>query len=344
VTHGQPLRIGQIGTRHGHAAGKWQALQSNPDVEAVGIWEPDPGARATAAALRTDGPFVTASATPATVFGDAHWFDSESDLLKDASVVAVAIEGRNHESLSMAQRAIEAGKHIWFDKPAGDDWPAFQQLMQAAAARQLQVQMGYMFRYSPGFSQISDWVRAGTLCDVFAIRAHMSTNVDIAERTQQSRHRGGILYDLGGHMIDQIVWLLGRPTRITTVLRNDATPELPRYSDNTSSVMEFEHALAVIEIAAMEPRPVARRFEVFGSRGSAILEPFDPALALRLALEAPSPRVEVFDVAEVPRQELYERELSAFVGVLCGDRSPDRSPAHDLLVQETLLRVTGRLA
>jgi predicted dehydrogenase len=211
VTHGQALRIGQIGTRHGHAAGKWQALQSNPDVEAVGIWEPDPAARATAAALRTNGPFATASATPpsprsAPVFGDAHWFDSESDLLNDASVLAVAIEGRNHESLAMALRAIEAGKHIWFDKPAGDDWPAFQQLMQAAAARELRVQMGYRFRYS------------------------------------------------------------GRPTRITTVLRNDATPELPTYSDNTSTVLEFEHALAVIDIAAMEPRPVARRFEVFGSR------------------------------------------------------------------------------
>ena len=36
-----PLRIGQIGTRHGHAAGKWRALASSPDVEAGGGWEAD---------------------------------------------------------------------------------------------------------------------------------------------------------------------------------------------------------------------------------------------------------------------------------------------------------------
>ena len=66
-------------------------------------------------------------------------------------VQAVAVEGRNHESLAMARRAIEAGKHVWFDKPAGDDWPAFQKLMRSAAERGLHVQMGYMFRYSPGF-------------------------------------------------------------------------------------------------------------------------------------------------------------------------------------------------
>ena len=145
-------------------------------------------------------------------------------------------------------------------------------------------------------------------------------------------------------MLDQIVWLLGRPARTSTVLRNDATPRLPAYSDNTAAVLEFEHALAIVDIAAMEARPTARRFEVFGSRGSAILEPFDPALTLRLALEGPSPGVQVFNLTEVPRQQLYQRELAAFVGVLRGERSPDRSPAHDLLVQETLLRVTGKLA
>src|SRR4051812_11292756 len=44
---GMPVRIGQVGTKHGHARGKWQALRANADVEAVGIWEPDPVARAT---------------------------------------------------------------------------------------------------------------------------------------------------------------------------------------------------------------------------------------------------------------------------------------------------------
>src|SRR5205823_5974005 len=40
-----PVRIGQIGTKHGHARGKWRALMTNPDVEAAGIWEPDAATR-----------------------------------------------------------------------------------------------------------------------------------------------------------------------------------------------------------------------------------------------------------------------------------------------------------
>ncbi len=324
------MRIGQIGTRHGHAAGKWQVLLKNPDVEAAGIWEPDPSLRA------RDG------------FADAHWFTSADELLNDSSVVAVAIEGRNHESLAMAAQAVEAGKHLWFDKPAGDDYPAFERLMRTAIEKNLHVQMGFMFRYSPGFAPVADWARSGMLGDIFAVRAHMSTNVNLAERREQSRHLGGILYDLGAHMLDQIVWLLGRPTRINTVLRNEATPELPSYSDNTVSTLEFEHALAILDIAAMEPSPTARRFEVYGTRGSAILEPFDPVRTVRLTLAEPvadfAAGVQVLDLPEVTRQTLYDRELAAFVPVLRGERPPGRPPGHDLLVQETLLRATGRIA
>jgi predicted dehydrogenase len=167
----------------------------------------------------------------------------------------------------------------------------------------------------------------------------MSTNVDLVERTEQSRHRGGILYDLGGHMLDQIVWLLGRPTNVSTTLRNDATPELPTYSDNAVTVLEFPGALAIVDIAAMEARPTARRFEVYGTRGSAILEPFDPARTLRLAVDGKD--LEVVELPEVPRQELYERELEAFVKVLRQEAEPDRSLEHERVVQETLLRVTG---
>jgi predicted dehydrogenase len=109
------LRIAQVGTRHGHALGKWRALRANPAVEPVGVYEPD-------ASLRNQ---------PA--YAGAHWFDHAADALGDPSVVAVAIEGRNHESLAMAGAAVQAGKHVWFDKPAGDDWPAFERRRPASA-------------------------------------------------------------------------------------------------------------------------------------------------------------------------------------------------------------------
>ena len=327
------VRIGQIGTKHGHARGKWRALVTNDDVEAVGIWEPDPAARA--AGQQHDA------------YAGARWCTSPDDLLADPGIVAIAVEGRNDESLAMAQQAVSAGKHLWYDKPAGDDWPGFQRLMAKAADRGLYVQMGYMFRYQPGFQRVAECVRTGMLGHVFAIRAHMSTSISIEACRIQSVHAGGIFYDLAGHMLDQIVWLLGRPDRVTLFARNDATHAVPGYSDNTLGVFEFDRALATIDIAAMEPGPQARRFEVYGTCGSAITEPFDPGQTVRLTLLEPwgsyGPIEQILKLPTVTRQQLYERELVAFLRVLRGERRPDRTPEHELLVQESLLRATGRI-
>jgi predicted dehydrogenase len=332
------MRIGQIGTKHGHARGKWQALVSNAEVETAGIWEPDAEARV--------------AQQSGAGYPGARWCASADELLADKSVSAVAIEGRNSESLAMAQAAIEAGKHLWYDKPGGDDWPGFQRLLSCARTRGLYIQMGYMFRYQPGFQQLAAWSKSGLLGDVYAIRAHMSTSIPVtggplSREGIGSAHQGGIFYDLAGHMLDQVVWHLGRPTRTTLFARNDHTSSVPSFADNTLGVFEFDRALAYVDIAAMEPRPPARRFEVYGTKGTAITEPFDPGDTIRLALAEPSGEYasgeQVVKLPTVTRQQMYERELAAFLAVLQGNKTPDRTLEHELLVQETLLRATGRI-
>ena len=329
------IRMAQYGTKHGHASGKLLAMQDNADVELVGVYEPDAERRA-----ELEGVGGAYAGVP--------FLDSEEDILDDGSIVAVASEGLNAESLEQTARIVEAGKHVWYDKPAGDDWGRWKEVVQLAKERQLQIQMGYMLRYHDGFQQIAEWVKDGMLGTVYSVRAHMSTHLPpVAREVIGASHVGGIFYDLAGHMLDQIVWLLGRPERVTAFLRNDSG-QVPSFSDNTLGVFEYEQAMAWVDIAAMEARPMARRYEVYGSEGSAILvEPFEPGRQIRLCLESPHgpyTQGEQFISIEGPsRQTTYERELEAFVGVLSGERAPDRTLDHELLVQETLLRAVGKV-
>ena len=329
------IRMAQYGTGHGHAAGKLQSMLTNPDVECVGVFEPDEGRRA--AMAHAGGPYE-----------GIRWFDRVEDMLGDPAVVAVASEGRNDESLAQTEEIVRAGKHAWYDKPAGDDWPAWQRVAGLADQANLQVQMGYMFRYHDGFCKIAEWARSGMLGSVFSIRAHMSTNVPVSSREVISGHRGGIFYDLAGHMLDQVVWILGRPSRVTAFLRNE-TGEVPTFTDNGLGVFEYERAMATVDIAAMEPSPPARRFEVYGTEGSAILiEPFEPGTEIRLVLaEArdgyPAGESRV-PVAGRSRQALYDLELKSFLKTISGEQPPDRPLTHELLVQETLLRATRGLS
>jgi predicted dehydrogenase len=328
------LRIAQYGTGHGHAAGKLAALRSSPRVELAGVFEPDPARRAE----------LEQAGWP---FQGVRWYESAEELLGDPEIIAVASEARNHASLEQTEQIIRAGKHVWYDKPAGEDWPRWQRIVAQAEEQRLYIQMGYMFRYHAGFQQIAAWARSGLLGNLYAVRAQMSTWISLTERQIIAQHTGGILYDLSGHMIDQIVWLLGRPERVASFLRNDSRA-VPGFADNTHAVLEYDRALATIDIAAIEAPPAARRFEVYGDRGSAIMEPFEPTPRLRLCLaQAGSGYAEGEQQVALPqqiRQELYDRELEAFVGVLVGERKPNRLAQHDLVVQETLLRATGAIA
>ena len=225
----------------------------------------------------------------------------------------MAVETRNHQSLAVSGASGRGGKAPVVRQAAGDDFPAFKALIDEVRQRGLYLQMGYMFRYSPGFGRGSGAGALGPLGEVFSIHAHMSTNVKLAERTEQSRHHGGILYDLGGHMIDRSCGCSVDPSAPRACCATTRRRSCRRYSDNTLAVLEYPRALVHIEIAAMEATPTARRFEVFGTRGSALLEPFDPA---RRIYRADQPLEEL---PEVSRQQLYERELEAFVAFYVTD-------------------------
>lgn len=330
------MKVAQVGTKHGHAAGVYQVMLEHPDVDVVGCFEPDADRRA----------FCESSGQ----WDDAIWLDSFDDILDNPEIVAVASEGANREALAHTEAIVRAGKHCFYDKPAGDDFHRFMRVIEDAKAQNLQVTLGYMFRKHDGFERMANWIRSGFLGHIFQIRAHMSTWLperseggQFTDRQGLSYHRGGVLYDLGGHMLDQIVWMMGRPERVTSYLQN-ATSETRDFMDNTLAVLEYPNALVTLDIAAMEPRPMARRFEVYGTQGSAIMEPFEPAETLRLCLTEPKDNYsEGVTILDLEDRRRYVDTFAAFVKTIQNNAPALRSLDHELLVQETLMRCTGGL-
>ena len=327
------IRMAQYGTGHGRAAGKLRSMEQHPDVEVAGVLEPNAEQRVRAA----NG-----------AFADVHWFESEAEMLADDSIVAVASEGRNSESLSQTEAIVSAGRHVWYDKSAGDDWGQAQKVFATAKKNHIHIQMGYMLRYHETFQQVAEMARSGFLGQVFSVRTHMSTFLTPeAQQVIADSHPGGILYDLCGHVLDQIVWMLGRPSKVVPFLRHHGG-QVPGFMDNGLCVYEFDGALATIDIAAMETRPMARRFEVYGTRGSAIIpEPFEPGSKLRLCLdEARGGYAEGEQTIELQtrsRQACYDAELVEFVQVVRDGKAPLRDLDYELMLQETILRSAGEL-
>lgn len=322
----ETIRVGLLGVGHGHAGGKLQVLQASPEFEVVGVAEPNSSVRE-----RCQGRGS---------FAAARWV-SEEELLADRSVTAIAVEARVQDSLALARRALEAGKHVHLDKPAGSSLLEFRAVLELARKRDLLLQMGYQFRYNAGFAFVREAVRRGWLGDVFSIHGTISSDIAPAGREALAAFPGGMMFDLGCHLIDAMVDMLGRPHAITPFLRHDS-PAGDRLADNTVAVFQFECAVAVIETSAMEVGAGQRRqFAVCGTEGTVILQPFEPP-AVRLCLRQPKAGYEAgwqtLPVENIPR---YVRDFEEFAACIRGERQPSYGCDHDEAVQEAVLSASG---
>ena len=65
-------------------------------------------------------------------------------MLEDDGIAAIAVEGEIFQNVGFAREAVQHGKHVWLDKPAGDDLEAFRAVVEIARERELMVQLSYM--------------------------------------------------------------------------------------------------------------------------------------------------------------------------------------------------------
>jgi len=321
-----PIRAGILGTGHGHDVGKLRVLQQSPDWEFVGACEPDPEAR------------VRRERDPA--WAGVRWLD-ERELLDDPTLRMVAVESDVPRLLPLAVKAVAAGKHLHLDKPPGADLEAFRALLDEAQRRRLVIQLGYMFRYNAGFDFIRRTLSEGWLGEAHYLHGCINTDISPEARRQNAFHAGGMMLELGCHLIDMLVLLMGRPAEVHPFLRHDDAAD-DGLADNTLVVFVFDHAIATIESAANEAHAFPRRqFEVCGTRGSIVLQPLEPP-ALRLCLREARGDFQAgwqeIRVEDIPR---YARDLEELARCIRAGEPLPYTYAHDALVQETVLRACG---
>jgi predicted dehydrogenase len=319
------IKVGQIGVGHGHAA-KLAVFRRSPDYEVVGVVEPDEGLRRRAEGL------------PA--FKGLPWMTREQ-LLDVPGLQAVLVETRVRDLLDNADACVAAGKHVHLDKPPGDSLPRLKRLLDAAAQKKVLVQLGYMYRYNPAVVLLRDFLKKGWLGEVFEAHAVISKVVGADERRQLAEFAGGILFELGCHVIDLLVGLLGKPAEVQAFPRHSARLD-DGLMDNMLAVFTYPRATATVQSSALEVEGFARRHLVLcGTEGTFHIQPLDDPQA-RVALKtARGEYVQGYQDVRFPRYERYVADAADMARVIRGDKKADFSAEHDLAVQEALLRACG---
>lgn len=326
ATAAQPARnrikIGQIGVGHAHAS-KLSVYRQSADYEVVGIVEPD-------AALRK-------RAEAQAVYRDLPWM-TQDRLLGTPGLQAVLVETRVADLLRTADACVAAGKHVHIDKPAGESLPQFRRLLAAATKQKLLVQMGYMYRYNPAVVMLRDFLRQGWLGEVFEVHAVMSKVVPADERRRLADFRGGILFELGCHLIDLVVGILGRPREVAGFAAHSSRLD-DKLQDNMLGVFTYPRASATVRSTAMEVEGGQRRhLVVCGTEGTFHIQPLDNPSA-RVALSRARGKYQSgYQDIRFPRYTRYVADAVDMARIIRGEKTSDFSNEHDLAVQETLLR------
>lgn len=319
------IKIGQIGTGHAHAS-KLSVYRESPDYEVVGIAEPDPELREqlSSHAAYCGLPVMT-----------------QEQLLNVPELQAVLVETSVRDSLDVAEACVASGRHIHLDKPAGESLPQFRRILDEAAQQDLLVQMGYMYRYNPAVVLLREFLQKGWLGDVFEIHTVMSKVVNPANRQTLAEYPGGMMFELGCHIIDLVIGVLGEPRGVSSFAQHAATID-DRLADNMLAVFEYPRALATVKTSAMEVEGFARRhFVVCGTEGTFHIQPLDnPSARVALSTARPPYRRGYQDVS-FPKFTRYVADAADMARIIRGEKEPDFSYAHDLAVQTSVLQASG---
>lgn len=324
------IKIGQIGIGHNHGAEKMRAVRKFPELfEVVG--------------------FAEESEEWMTKRGNLEAYQGLRRLSVDEIIEqsdAILIETDVWNLTEIAQRCIDAGKHIHMDKPASGTLAEYKHLLDTAKEKNRIVQLGYMYRYNPAIQKCFELIREGRLGEIYSINAEMSTFHTPNYKRWLSRFNGGIMYILGSHFVDLVVYLFGKPQKVTSFLKHTGLDGVD-VADNNLTVLEYEKMLARIFISSVEVNGFGRRqFVVSGSKGTVNICPMEKPVHMtysdtEIADQIYEDRKVVVPLEDNSRDGRYDEMLQDFYAYIKGTKENPFTYEHEYAVQKVLDEVVG---
>ena len=179
------------------------------------------------------------------------------ELLQDPEVEAVVIATPASSHFSLAREALQAGKHVFVEKPLATSSAMAGELIRLAAAGGLVLMPGHTFLYSPPVNAIKDLIDSQQLGEIYFIT---SSRVNLGLHQPDA----SVIWDLGPHDFAIIrYWLGENPDTVSALSRSCIIPGVP---DVAFVNLRFPAGtIAHIELAWLAPSKL-RRTAIVGSR------------------------------------------------------------------------------
>lgn len=223
-----------------------------------------------------------------------------ADLLEDPSLDAIVVATETPQHYVMAEQALQAGKHVFVEKPMAQSVEQAEQLVALAEDNDRRLMVGHLLLYHPAFQHVEDLIRKGTLGDVYYLYS-MRVNLGII------RQRENALESLAPHDLSVALQFIDAPP---VAVSAQGHAYLQRNIEDVAfATVFFENgALAHLHTSWLDPHKM-RKVTVVGSKQMAVIDDVEA-----------SEKVRIYDKGVVPRPgELRYADYAEAMTVRSGD-------------------------
>ena len=253
------FKIGQIGIGHNHAQGHMEAFRLHPDLfEIVGYSE--------------NNEYWIKKRGNLACYQGLKRLD-EDELIEKCD--ALLIETEVDDLMRAAQKCIDRNKHIHLDKPAGENLHEYEKILMDAKEKGLVVHLGYLYRSNPAVKKVFSIAESGALGKILYVETMMSAPRSKEYLQYLETFKGGTMYIFGGHIIDFVLRLMGKPKRIEPILFRSGAEGFNGI-DNATALFYYDKGVSVVRTSAIETGGHFRReLTVVGEKGTVSICPFE---------------------------------------------------------------------
>lgn len=206
---------------------------------------------------------------------------SVDEAFADPAVSLIVVGTPNETHYDLAKQALLAGKHVVIDKPFAATSGQAKELAEIAAERKLVLAPFHNRRWDGDFLTVRKVLESGELGRVATFESHFDRFRPLPREAtwkEEGNDANGMLFDLGPHLVDQVLTLFGVPQAITASVRRDR--DTTAIEDAFDIMLHYPklQAFCRATMLAAEPAP---RFLIHGTNGSFRkygLDPQEPAL------------------------------------------------------------------
>ena len=258
-------------------------------------------------------------------------FISYKEMLEKSDIDAVIIATPTSTHTDIAIDCLNAGKDVLVEKPLARTYAEAKKIVDAAKKNKKKLMVGMNLRYRPDTMLLRSFINTKEIGEPFYIKCGWIRKQSSSQKwfTKKEQSGGGVIFDLGIHLLDLALWLLDYP-EITSVSSQNFYHNTKSVEDTSISCIKCDNS-AVINMEVSWSLPVEKDhffLDVYGTKGSFSSNPF------RLYKKVENDYINLtptqVDNPTVLFKKSYLNELKSFIGAIKG-LNPVFSPGEEAM-------------